>query len=72
MGAKYTTEDEKALRDFLLDEDCLEELFVRQCMCDKTEADDFIGYYVTHKKSNERTRRDYKGSKRVSNSVRLQ
>lgn len=34
--------------------DCLEELFVRQCMCDKTEADDFIGYYVTHKKSNER------------------
>lgn len=26
MGAKYTTEDEKALRDFLLDEDCLEEL----------------------------------------------
>ena len=34
--------------------DCLEELFVRQCMCDKTEADDCIGYYVTHKKSNER------------------
>ena len=34
--------------------DCLEELFVRQCMCDKIEADDFIGYYVTHKKSNER------------------
>lgn len=34
--------------------DCLEELFVRQCMCDKTEADDFIGYYVTHKKSNEK------------------
>ena len=34
--------------------DCLEELFVRQCMCDKTEADDFIGYYVTHKKPNER------------------
>lgn len=34
--------------------DCLEELFVRQCMCDKTEADDFIGYYVTHKKPNEK------------------
>ena len=34
--------------------DCLEELFVRQCICDKTEADDFIGYYVTHKKPNER------------------
>ena len=26
MGSKYTAEDEKALRDFLLDEDCLEEL----------------------------------------------
>lgn len=32
----------------------LEELFVRQCICDETEADDLIGYYVTHKKSNER------------------
>lgn len=34
--------------------DCLEELFIRQCLCDKIEADDFIGYYVTHKKPNER------------------
>lgn len=34
--------------------DMLEELFVRQCVCDKTEADDFIGYYVTHKKPNEK------------------
>ena len=34
--------------------DCLEELFVRQCLCDYTEADDFIGYYVTHKKPNEK------------------
>lgn len=33
---------------------CLEELFVRQCVCEETEADDFIGYYVTHKKPNER------------------
>lgn len=32
----------------------LEELFIRQCVCDKTEADDFIGYYVSHKKSNEK------------------
>jgi 5'-3' exonuclease len=32
----------------------LEELFVRQCVCDKTEADDLIGYYVAHKKPNER------------------
>lgn len=34
--------------------DCLEELFIRQCLCDQTEADDFIGYYVGHKKPNER------------------
>lgn len=34
--------------------ECLEELFVRQCLCDKTEADDFIGYYVSHKKDNEK------------------
>lgn len=32
----------------------LEELFVRQCVCDETEADDFIGYYVSHKKDNEK------------------
>lgn len=34
--------------------ECLEELFIRQCVADKVEADDFIGYYVTHKKPNER------------------
>lgn len=39
-------------RDIIMQ--CLEELFVRQCVCDYTEADDFIGYYVTHKKDNER------------------
>lgn len=32
----------------------LEELFIRQCVCDYTEADDFIGYYVSHKKENEK------------------
>ena len=32
---------------------CLDELFVRQCVCDGTEADDFVGYYVTHKKPEE-------------------
>lgn len=32
----------------------LEELFIRQCLCEYTEADDFIGYYVAHKKPNER------------------
>mgnify|MGYP001049053566 CR=1 FL=1 len=39
-------------RDIIID--CLEELFVRQCLCDKIEADDFIGYYVAHKKPNEK------------------
>lgn len=39
-------------RDVIME--CLEELFVRQCVCDKTEADDFIGYYVSHKEPNER------------------
>lgn len=32
----------------------MEELFVRQCICEETEADDLIGYYVTHKKNNEK------------------
>lgn len=38
-------------RDIIME--MLEELFIRQCVCDKTEADDFIGYYVSHKKDNE-------------------
>lgn len=50
------TEDEKELfhwqRDVLIE--CLDELCVRQCLCEYIEADDFIGYYVTHKKPNER------------------
>lgn len=39
-------------RDILME--MFEELFIRQCVCDKTEADDFIGYYVSHKRDNER------------------
>jgi DNA polymerase-1 len=39
-------------RDIIME--MLEELFIRQCICDKTEADDFIGYYVSHKKPEER------------------
>lgn len=39
-------------RDVIME--CLEELFVRQCVCNKTEADDFIGYYVANKEPNER------------------
>ena len=33
---------------------CLEEVCVRQCVCDKVEADDLIAYYVNHKKAEER------------------
>ena len=32
---------------------CLDELFIRQCLFDETEADDFIAYYVNHKKPEE-------------------
>ena len=32
---------------------CLDELFIRQCLYDGTEADDFIAYYVAHKKPEE-------------------
>ena len=49
------TDDEKESfhrqRDILMQ--CLDELFVRQCVYDGTEADDFIGYYVSHKKPEE-------------------
>lgn len=49
------TEDEKEnfhwQREILIQ--CLDELFIRQCLYDETEADDFIGYYVTHKKPEE-------------------
>lgn len=33
---------------------CLEELFVRQCVVDEIEADDLIAYYVLNKESNEK------------------
>lgn len=33
---------------------CLEELFVRQVICDEVEGDDLIAYYVNNKKPNER------------------
>lgn len=32
---------------------CLDELFVRQCLYDETEADDFIAYYIANKKPEE-------------------
>lgn len=33
---------------------CLEELFIRQCLCEKVEADDLIAYYVKNKQQNEK------------------
>ena len=55
-GGAQSANDEKELfhrqRDAVMD--CLEELFVRQCVCELTEADDFIGYYVKNKEQNER------------------
>ena len=33
---------------------CLEELFIRQCLCNEVEADDLIAYYVKHKKPEEK------------------
>lgn len=56
-GGKKTTktQDEKDnfhwQREVLIQ--CLDELFIRQCLCDETEADDFIGYYVAHKRPEE-------------------
>ena len=49
------TEEEKEnfhwQREVLIE--CLDELFIRQCLFDETEADDFIAYYVNHKKPEE-------------------
>jgi len=54
-GKSSKTEDEKEnfhwQRGILIE--CLEELCIRQCLCEDTEADDFIGYYVSHKKPEE-------------------
>ena len=53
------TEEEKKEKEIFYEQrevvmNCLEELFVRQCVCDKVEADDLIAYYVKNKKPNER------------------
>lgn len=39
-------------RDILIES--LEELYIRQLMCDEVEADDFIAYYVKNRQPNER------------------
>lgn len=52
-GNKTDDEKESFHRQREIVMKCLEELFVRQCLADGTEADDFIGYYVAHKKPEE-------------------
>lgn len=58
LGKRKATKSETEKENFFWQRDvlieCLENLFCRVIVCDKTEADDFIGYYVTHKKKNER------------------
>lgn len=56
-GKKKQKEDTKDKDNFFYQRniimECLEELCIRQCLCDETEADDFIGYYVKNKKPEE-------------------
>ncbi len=56
---KQKTDEQKKDKEIFYEQrevimDCLEEVFIRQCLCDKVEADDLIAYYVNHKKPNER------------------
>ena len=56
---KNRSDDKKKEKEIFYEQrdvvmDCLEELFIRQCVCDKVEADDLIAYYVKNKKRRER------------------
>ena len=56
---KNRSDDKKKEKEIFYEQrdvvmDCLEELFIRQCLCDKVEADDLIAYYVLNKKPRER------------------
>lgn len=46
--------DENFQRERTILQSYLEELFVRQVMCDRIESDDLIAYYCNNKKSNDR------------------
>lgn len=48
------TEKEEFHRQRKVLQEYLEELFVRQVMCDRIEGDDLIAYYCLHKKPNDR------------------
>lgn len=51
---KLESEEENFERQKNIIFKCLEELFIRQIMCEDVEGDDLIAYYVNHKKDNER------------------
>ena len=56
---KEKTDEQKKDKEIFYEQrevlmNCFEELFVRQCLCEKVEADDLIAYYVNHKVPNER------------------
>ena len=56
---KQKVDEKKKEREIFFEQrkiimECLEELFIRQCINDEVEADDFIAYYVKHKKPKER------------------
>ena len=51
---KNETEEENFDRQRNIIFQCLEELFIRQVMCDKCEGDDLIAYYCKNKKPNEK------------------
>lgn len=56
---KQKVEEKKKEREIFFEQrrvimECLEELFIRQCISDEVEADDFIAYYVKNKKQKER------------------
>lgn len=51
---KNETEEENFERQRNIIFQCLEELFIRQLMCDKCEGDDLIAYYCKNKKPNEK------------------
>ena len=48
------TDDENFERQKSIIQQILDELFIRQYICDNVEGDDLIAYYCEHKKSNER------------------
>lgn len=51
---RLETDDESFERQKSIIQQILDELFIRQYICDNVEGDDLIAYYCQHKKDNER------------------